>query len=107
MISDNLDVGLGIVDCSLYTHPIALEDDYHQKRRDMLAYTPVEFNYSETKVESFIIPTKKTSSFRKKVSTKLQFFGVLSQWLQAPDSLDPMLKIPSGINNLISDKLEY
>ena len=44
MISDNPDVGLGIVDCSLYTRHIALRDDYHKKRKAMLAYTPVEFN---------------------------------------------------------------
>ena len=44
MISDNHNVSLGIVDCSFYTFRIALEDDYHKKRMDMLAYTPVEFN---------------------------------------------------------------
>ena len=44
MISDNPNVSLGIVDCSLYTRRIALKDDYHKKRMDTLAYTPVEFN---------------------------------------------------------------
>ena len=44
MISDNPNVSLGIVYCSLYTRRIALRDDYHTKRRDKLAYTPVEFN---------------------------------------------------------------
>ena len=48
MISDNPNVSLGIVDCSLYTRRIALKDDYHKKRMDMLAYTPVEFNSLET-----------------------------------------------------------
>ena len=47
MIRDNPNVSLGIVDCSLYTRRIALRDDYHMKRMDMLAYTPVEFNYLE------------------------------------------------------------
>ena len=32
MISDNPNVSLGIVDCSLYTRCIALKDDYHKKR---------------------------------------------------------------------------
>ena len=41
MISDNPKVSLGNVDCSLYTRRIALQDDYHKKRIDMLAYTPV------------------------------------------------------------------
>ena len=37
MISDNPNVSLGIVDCSLYTRFTALKDDYHKKRIDMLA----------------------------------------------------------------------
>ena len=44
MISDNPNVSLGIVDCSLYTRRIAFKDVYQKKRMDMLAYTPVEFN---------------------------------------------------------------
>ena len=56
MISDNPNVSLGIVDCSLYTRRIALKDDYHKKRMDMLAYSPVEFNYLETLAKTFIIP---------------------------------------------------
>ena len=43
MISDNPNVSLGIVDSSLYTRRIALKDDYHKKRMDMLAYAPVEY----------------------------------------------------------------
>ena len=31
VISDNPNVSLGIVDCSLYTRRIALKDDYHKK----------------------------------------------------------------------------
>ena len=31
MTSDNPNVSLGIIDCSLYTHRIALKDDYHKK----------------------------------------------------------------------------
>ena len=58
MISDNPNVSLGIVDCSLYTRRIALKDDYHKKRMDMLAYTPVEFNYLETLAKTFISPAR-------------------------------------------------
>ena len=32
MISDNPNVGFGIVDCSLYTRRIALKDDYHENQ---------------------------------------------------------------------------
>ena len=56
MISDNPNVSLGIVDCSLYTPRIALKDDYHKKRMDMLAYAPMEYNYLETLAKTFIIP---------------------------------------------------
>ena len=58
MISDNPNVSLGIVDCSLYTRRIALKDDYHKKRKDMLAYNPVEFNYLETLAMIFVIPAR-------------------------------------------------
>ena len=56
MISDNPNVSLGIVDCSLYTPRIGLKEDYHMKKMDMLAYAPVEYNYTETLAKTFIIP---------------------------------------------------
>ena len=56
MISDNPNVSLGIVDCSLYTRRIALKDDYHKKRMDMLIYAPVECNYLVTSAKTFILP---------------------------------------------------
>ena len=58
MISDNPNVSLGIVDCSLYTRRIALKDDYHKKRMDMLAYAPVEYSYWETLAKTSIIPAR-------------------------------------------------
>ena len=58
MISDNPNVSLGNVDCSLYTRRIALKDDYQKKRMDMLAYTTVEFNYLATLAKTFIIPAR-------------------------------------------------
>ena len=42
MTSDNTNVSLGTVDCTLYTRRIALKDDYHKKRMDMLAYAHLE-----------------------------------------------------------------
>ena len=58
MIEDNPNVSLGIVDCSLYTRRIALKEDYHKKRIDMLAYAPVEYNYLETLAKTFVIPAR-------------------------------------------------
>ena len=55
MISDNLNVSLGIVDCSFHTPRIALKDDYHKKRMDMIAYAPVEYNFLETSAKTVIL----------------------------------------------------
>ena len=40
---------------ALSTRRIALNDDNHQKREDMLAHTPVDFIYIETLAKTFII----------------------------------------------------
>ena len=79
MIRDNPNVSLGIVGCSLYTRRIALKKDYYKKRMDMLAYTPVEFNYLETLAKIFIIAAIQNQFIQKKLSTKLQFVGLLLQ----------------------------
>ena len=67
MINDNPNVSLGIVDCSLYTRRIALKDDYHKKRMDMLAYTPVEFNYMETLANTLIIPARQNQFLQENI----------------------------------------
>ena len=67
MISDNPNVSLGIVDCSFYTRRIALKDDYHKKRMDMLAYTPVEFNYLEPLAKTFVIPARQNQFIQEKI----------------------------------------
>ena len=58
MISDNHNDSLGIVDISPYTRRFALKDDYHRKRMDMLAYTPLEINYLEFLAKTFIITAR-------------------------------------------------
>ena len=58
IFSDNPNISHGIVDCSLYTRRFALENDYHKKRMDMLAYTPVQHNYLETQAKIFVIPAR-------------------------------------------------
>ena len=67
MFSDHFNVSLGIVDCSLYTRRIALKDDYHKKRMDMLAYTPVEFNYLETLAKTFILPARQNQFIQENI----------------------------------------
>ena len=48
----------GIVDCSLSIRGIALEEDYIQKRMDMVVYTHVELNYLETVPKTFLVPAR-------------------------------------------------
>ena len=67
MISDNPNVSLGIVDCSLYTRRIALKADYHKKRMDVLTYAPVEYNYLETLAKTFIIPARQNQFFQENI----------------------------------------
>ena len=67
MISDHPNVCLGIVDCSLYTRRIALKNDYHKKRMDMLAYTPVEFNYLEILAKILIIPARQNQIIQENI----------------------------------------
>ena len=69
MISDNPNVSLGIVDCSLYTRRIALKDDYHKKLMDMLAYTPVEFNSLETLAKTFILLARQNQVLQGNIFT--------------------------------------
>ena len=66
MISDNPNVSLGIVDGSLYTRRIAIKDDYHKERMDMLAYIPLGFNCMEILAKTFIIPARQNQLFQQK-----------------------------------------
>ena len=67
IISDNPNVSLGIVDCSLYTRRIALKDDYHKKRMDVLAYVLVEYNYLETLAKTIIIPARQNQFIQENI----------------------------------------
>ena len=70
MINDIPNVALGIVDCSFYFCRTAFKDDYHKKRSDMLAHTPVEFNYLEILAKTFIIPARQNQFIEKKIFNK-------------------------------------
>ena len=106
MINDNPNLSPGIVDCSPYTIRIGLREAYHKKAMDIFAYTPVEVNYLEIeqRISSFL--PNKSSSSKKTLPTMLQFVALLLQGVQTRHSLDRTLKIHSGTENFISDKLE-
>ena len=67
MISDNTNLSPGIVDCSLYTRRIALNDDFHKRRVDMFAYTSMEFNYLETLQKTSIIPARENQFIQENI----------------------------------------
>ena len=67
MISDNPNVSLGIVDCSLYTRRIALKDDYHKTRIDMVTYAPVDYNYLKTLAKTFIMPARQNQFIQENI----------------------------------------
>ena len=79
VFSDNPNLQLGIVDCSLYTRHIPLKDDYYEKRMDMLAYAAVEFNYLEILAKTFIISTKQNQFIQENILTRLKFVELPSQ----------------------------
>ena len=79
MTCDDPNVSLGIVDCSLNTPRIALKDDYHMKRMDMLAYTSVEFNHLETLAKIFINPASQNQFVEENIFNNNQFVGLLLQ----------------------------
>ena len=68
MISDNPNVSLGKVDCSLYNHRIALTDDYHKERMDMLDYTPLEFNHLDILAKTLIIHARQNQFVQENIS---------------------------------------
>ena len=66
-ISENPNVSLGFVDCSLYTRRVMLKEDHHKKRMSQLAYAPVEYNYLETLAKTFIIPARQNQFTQENV----------------------------------------
>ena len=76
MISDNPNVSFGNVDCSLYARCVALKDDCHKKRMDMLAYAPVEFNYLETLAKTFKDPARQKQFIQENIFNNAPVRGI-------------------------------
>ena len=67
MISENPNISLGNVDCSLYTRRVMLKGDYHKKRMSQLAYAPVEYNYMEILTKTFIFPARRNQFMQENI----------------------------------------
>ena len=111
MISDNRNVSLGIVVCSLYTRRIAIKDDYHdyhRKRMNMLVYASVEYNYLETLAKTFIIPAKQNPFIQENIFNNAPIRRVAIAMNTNSVFNGSLTENPySGINNLFSEKLEF
>ena len=70
MISDNPNVSLGIVGCSLHTRRVALKDEYQKNRMDLLNYAPVEYIYPETLAQTFINPATHNQFIQENIFNK-------------------------------------
>ena len=67
MISENPNVSLGIVDCSLYTRRVMLKEDCHKKKMSQLAIAPVVCNYMETLAKTFIIHARQNQFIQENI----------------------------------------
>ena len=106
MISDIPNVSLGMVGCSVQTLHSALNNGYHKKRMDMLAYTPVDLNYMETVAKTSISPARQNQFIQQNIFNSAPVRRFAIELIETRHSLDLTLKIHSGINILISDKIE-
>ena len=77
MIRNTPNFSPGSVHCTLYNHCIALKDDYHKKRIDMHAYTPVDFDCLEKLAEVFIIPGRQSQFIQGQFLTSFHCVGSL------------------------------
>ena len=67
MRSENPNVSLDIVDCSLYTRRVMPKEDYHKNKIPQLVYGPVEYNYMETLAKTFIIPARQNQFIQENI----------------------------------------
>ena len=68
MLSDNPNVSLKIVDCSLFTRRILVAEPNHQYLQWNLEKEPAQYNYMETIARTFIIPSRQNQCIQENVS---------------------------------------
>ena len=67
MITQNLNISFGIVDCLPYNRHFALKDDYYENSMDKIAYIPHEFNYVENLGKNFVHAIGQNQFFQEKI----------------------------------------
>ena len=73
---------------------------------DILTYTPVEFNYSETLAKIFIIPARQNQFIKENIFNKAPVCRIAIALNTNSAFTGSYTEIFSGVNNLISDKNE-
>ena len=67
MLSDNPNVSLKIVDCSLFTRRVLVAEPNHQYLQWNLEREPAHYNYMETIARTFIIPSRQNQFIQEDV----------------------------------------
>ena len=67
MLSDNANVSLKIVDCSLFTRKILVAEPNHQYLQRNLEREPAHYNYMETIAKTFIILSRQNQFIQESV----------------------------------------
>ena len=70
MLSDNPNVILKIVDCSLFTRRVLVAEPNHQYLQWNLEREPAHYNYMETIARTFIIPSRQNQFIQENVFNK-------------------------------------
>ena len=71
MLSDNPNVSLKIVDCSLFTKRILVAEPNHQHLQCNLEREPAHYNYMETIARTFIIPSRQNQFIQENVFRRI------------------------------------
>ena len=67
MLSDNPNVSLNIVDCSLFTRRVLVAEPNHQYLQWNLEREPAQYNYMETIARTLIIPSRRIQFIQEKI----------------------------------------
>ena len=101
IISENPNVSLGIVDCSLYTRRLMLKEDYHKKRMSQVVYVPVENNYMVTLAKTYIIPARQNHFIHENIFNNAPIRRTSIAMNQTLPLLAPVKRTNCGINSFI------
>ena len=77
MLSDNPNVSLKIVDCSLFTRRVLVAEPIHQYLQWNLEREPAHYNYIETIARTFIIPSRQNQFIQENVFSNAPMFSII------------------------------